>query len=173
MKRIRAQVATAGVVVTLAALLLVTTLSGTASASHKQTPILECVFQDTRTRQWVSLWGYNNSSGSVETIPIGSGNGFSPGAQNQGQPTAFKPGLNHNVFTVIWNGSSALTWTLNGQTASATTTSTKCSTNPVPILAGTDGWSFELPLVLLALGILGVGFCCWRFDLGVAVLRRP
>ena len=41
----------------------------------------------------------------------------------------------------------------------------KCPTDPVPIIAGTDGAFLELPLAFVALGILGVGFCCWRFDL--------
>ena len=147
-------------------------LTGTASASHKQTPILECVFHDTGTGQWNSLWGYDSTSGSVENIPIGSTNYFSPGAQNQGQPTAFQPGTNNNVFTVTWSGSSELTWTLNGQSASATTSSTKCGSNPVSIVPGTNGWFLALPVAFLALGILGVGFCCWRYDFDLIAGRR-
>ena len=57
--------------------------------AHKQNPILECVFKDTGTGQYNSLWGYNNDSGSTETIAIGDGNEFSPAPQSRGQPTAF------------------------------------------------------------------------------------
>lgn len=44
--------------------------------AHKEAPILECVFKDIGTGQYNSLWGYNNSSGSVETIAVGSSNGL-------------------------------------------------------------------------------------------------
>lgn len=172
MARTRA-VLTTGAVITVAAMLLVVgAFSGIASASHKQTPIVECVFQDAKTHLWNSLWGYNNSSGSVENIPIGSGNAFSPGAQAQGQPTAFQPGQNDNVFTVTWSGSGSLTWTLNGETASATTSSNKCATNPVPIIPGTEGWGIGLPFAFVALGILGLGVYSWRADTGLIVARR-
>ena len=174
MTRIRAAFASFVVASLAAVLLLVTTMSGTASASHKQTPILECVFQDTRTHQWNTLWGYDNTSGSVQNIAIGSGNSFSPGAQNQGQPTAFKPGRNDNVFVVTWNGTGTLTWTLNGQSASATTSSNKCATNPVPIVPGTGGWNLALPVAVVALMMLGLGLYSWRFGTGlIAPLRRP
>jgi hypothetical protein len=137
-------------------------MAGTAWAK-KQTPILECVFHDTGTGQYNSLWGYTNSSGSTEKISIGSGNKFSPNPQNRGQPTSFLPGTNHNVFVVTWNGSGSLTWTLNGHDVSATTSSTKCSSNPVPI-AGGGPW-YLLPGALVVIGVVGVGFCCRRFDL--------
>jgi hypothetical protein len=155
-----------------ASVLLVATMSGTASASHKQTPILECVFKDTGTGKWNTLWGYDNTSGSVENIPIGTGNEFSPGAQSQGQPTAFQPGQHDNVFVVTWSGSGTLTWTLNGQSASATTSSTKCSQNPVPIVPGTGNWNLALPVVLVALMTLGLGLYSWRFGTGLFVPPR-
>lgn len=102
--------------------------------AHKQNPILECVFKDTRTGQYNSLWGYYNDSGSVQNTPIGSQNGFSPAPQGRGQPTALQPGTNDNVFTVTWNGVGALTWSLNGHDVSATTGSTACAHNPVSIV---------------------------------------
>ena len=154
-------------------------MAGTASASHKQQPIVECVFHDTGTGQWNALWGYDNTSGSVQDIPIGSGNYFSPGAQGQGQPTVFQPGTVNNVFTTTWSGSGSLTWDLNGQSASATTSSTKCGTNPVSIIPGTDGGFLVFPIAFVALGVLGVGFCCWRYDVDLipgrrrSIARRP
>lgn len=172
MTRRRAGPISVGMAVLAAAVLLAVSMSGVAFASHKQTPILECVFHDTGTGQWSTVWGYHNNSGSVENIAIGSGNYFSPGAQNEGQPTSFQPGQNDKVFVVTWSGTGSLTWNLNGESATATTSSMKCSKNPVPIVAGTDGWGVEVAIVLLALGILGVGYFCWRSDLGLVVHRR-
>jgi hypothetical protein len=124
--------------------------------AHKETPILECVFKDTGTGQYNSLWGYNNSSGSVETIAIGSGNGFTPSPQNRGQPTSFKPGTNDNVFVVTWNGVGSLTWSLNGHNLAATSGSTQCAKNPVP-------W-FGPQTILWVAAILACA--------GIVVLRR-
>ncbi len=124
--------------------------------AHKQTPILECVFKDTGTGQYNSLWGYNNDSGSVENIAIGSSNGFSPSPQGRGQPTAFQPGQMDNVFVVTWNGVGSLTWSLNGHTVSATTGSSQCAKNPVP-------W-FGPQTILWVAAILACA--------GVIVLRR-
>jgi hypothetical protein len=68
--------------------------------AHKQTPILECVFKDTGTGQYNSLWGYNNDSGSVENIAIGSSNGFSPAP-----PVAGSPRLSNRVRTTTSSSS--------------------------------------------------------------------
>jgi hypothetical protein len=124
--------------------------------AHKETPILECVFRDTGTGQYNSLWGYNNSSGSVETIAVGSSNGFSPSPQSRGQPTAFQPGQHDNVFVVSWNGVGSLTWSLNGHNLSATSGSSQCAKNPVP-------W-FGPQTILWVVAILACA--------GIVVLRR-
>ncbi len=136
--------------------------SASASNSNQVTPILECVWHDSGTA-WTSLWGYSNSSSSTQTIPIGSSNSFSPGAQNQGQPTTFKPGTVDNLFTVPFTASDPPAWSLDGTTVSSSPSDKKCSSDPVPIIAGTTGWSGEVPLIFVAIGILGVGFCCWRY----------
>ncbi len=107
--------------------------AGPASASNTK-PILECVFHDTKTGQYNSLWGYWNNSSSVENIPVGSNNNFSPSPQGRGQPTAFQPGTHDNVFSVTWNGSGSLTWTIDNHSDTASTGSKQCATNPVPIL---------------------------------------
>jgi hypothetical protein len=124
--------------------------------AHKETPILECVFKDAGTGQYNSLWGYKNSSGSVETIPVGSSNGFSPSPQSRGQPTAFQPGQHDNVFVVTWNGVGPLTWSLNGHDMSATSSSSQCAKNPVPV--------FGPQTILWVAAILACA--------GVVVLRR-
>jgi hypothetical protein len=124
--------------------------------AHKQNPILECVFKDAGTGQYNSLWGYYNDSGSVQNIPIGSQNGFTPSPQGRGQPTALQPGTHDNVFVVTWNGVGSLTWSLNGHDVSATSRSTQCAKNPVP-------W-FGPQTILWVAAILACA--------GVVVLRR-
>ena len=124
--------------------------------AHKQTPILECVFKDTGTGQYNSLWGYTNSSGSVETIPVGSGNGFTPSPQTRGQPTAFQPGQHDNVFVATWNGAGSLTWSLNGHNVAATSGSSQCAKNPVPLVG---------PQTILWIAVIVAGA-------GIVALRR-
>jgi hypothetical protein len=143
-------------------------MAGTAWAK-KETPILECVFHDTGTGQYNSLWGYNNGSGSSENIAIGENNNFSPSPENRGQPTTFLPKLNDNVFVVTWNGTGSLTWNLDGHSVSATKSSTPCASNPVPV-AGGGPW-YLLPGALVVVGVAGVGFCCRRFDLDLGLRR--
>jgi hypothetical protein len=134
--------------------------AGTASADNggpgSIKPILECVFRDTGTGQYNALWGYtNNYSGSI-TVPAGSGNGFSPAPESRGQPTTFSPGTHDNVFATSWNGSGTLTWSLI-HSATASTGSTACATNPVPI-AGSQ----TLTWALLAVAFVGTDLVAAR-----------
>jgi hypothetical protein len=152
MARLRARAGTL-VMVALVALGAAALMSGVAFAKSEK-PVLECVFHDTGTGQYNSLWGYTNSGGSSDTIPIGSDNAFSPSPQNRGQPTSFTPGDHHNLFVVTWNGSGSLTWSLNGKTATATTSSTACGSNPVP-MTGDLAW-YVLPGALVTVGIAGL-----------------
>jgi len=70
-------------------------------------------------------FGYHNENWEeMPTVPVGSNNYFSPGAEDRGQPTFFQPRRNRFVFTVNvpsdFNGE--LVWTLtspNGETRKA------------------------------------------------------
>jgi hypothetical protein len=123
-----------------------------ASGQGNTSPILECVWHDTRTGQYNSLWGYTNGDSSSDSAPIGSNNNFSPTPQNRGQPTSFSSGQHHNVFVVTWNGSGSLTWNVEGSSVSATSGSAKCATNPVPLLPSPFApWTGAVLLVALLL----------------------
>ena len=133
-------------------------MAGTGIASaHKILPSVACVYHDTGTGQYNSEWSYNNDAGSNTFYAVGGSNYFSPSPQDRGQPTTFLPGQNNNVLTVTWNGSGGLTWTVDGNSATATTSSTKCSTNPVPIVG-------VQTILWVALAIAGTG--------GVVLYRR-
>jgi len=175
MSGLRARGVTAAMILIAGVSLGMVALTGTVSASESGsgsvTPVLECVWHVNST-SWLALWGYANSSGSTQTIPIGARNAFTPGAQGQGQPTTFQAGTVDNLFTVPFVASDPPAWTLDGSTVGSSPSDKKCNSEPVPIVAGTNGWSAELPLIFVALGILAVGFGAWRFDPTMLGLRR-
>jgi hypothetical protein len=163
--------ARAGVLVLLGLVATAVTAPAAGAASRStQTPILECVFHDTGTGEYNSLWGYDNTSSSTEDVPVGSKNKFTPSPHDQGQPTSFSPGRHDNVFVVTWDGSATLKWSLGGHSASAKKTSTACSSNPVPLAGGGSWW--VLPGALLAIGIAGAVFCARRFGLDLGIGNR-
>jgi hypothetical protein len=54
-------------------------------------PILDCVVEN-HDGTLTALWGYENESSKVVTIPVGSDNKFSPSPKDRGQPKLFAPG---------------------------------------------------------------------------------
>ncbi|MBU2491897.1 MAG: choice-of-anchor A family protein [Bacteroidetes bacterium] len=98
---------------------------------EKVSPILECVINN-GNGTYTAHFGYNNPNSVSVEIPIGNDNKFTgTGNQNEGQPTTFEPGRTpyfpNSAFTVTWDGSSNLVWTLNGKTSTASTNSAPCS----------------------------------------------
>jgi hypothetical protein len=87
-------------------------------------PILECV-QDNGDHTFTAFFGYDNSNEEVVYIPVGIKNGFTPGAQNRGQPRIFLKGEHTNVFSVVFDGNN-LTWTLYRGSVTANRNSTPC-----------------------------------------------
>lgn len=84
-------------------------------------PILECV-DDNGDGTYSAHFGYWNPNPSPVIIPVGPGNKFTPLPEDRGQPTTFQPGRTayypNPEFSLVFNGS-PLTWTLNGEIASA------------------------------------------------------
>jgi len=150
-----------GVVVLAVAGFSVAATSAPASASGSVTPVLQCVWHVANT-SWISSWGYSNSTGSTQTIPVGANNDVTPGAANQGQPTSFSAGTQSGVYTLPFDASSPPTWSVNGTGVSASPSDKRCSSDPVPIVAGTGGWTGQVPLVFVAVGIVVVGLYLWR-----------
>jgi hypothetical protein len=89
-------------------------------------PMLECVvFRGGTPEQ--AVWGYRNDNAFAVPVPIGTANGFAPAPADRGQPTQFEPGPWTGVFQTAFGGAATLTWTLAGQTATASSTSTHCT----------------------------------------------
>ncbi len=61
------------------------------------TPIVECVWNNGDGTNTIA-WGYNNPSTDTLYIDFGGKNKMAPGADDQGQPTLFTPGMHHNAF---------------------------------------------------------------------------
>jgi hypothetical protein len=78
-------------------------------------PLLDCLVRNPN-RTYTARFGYDNTTGAVQTIPIGSNNYFTPGKQNRGQATVFQPGRVRNAFSVTFtaNGSNLGVWLLRG-----------------------------------------------------------
>jgi hypothetical protein len=87
-------------------------------------PIVECVSE--MDGGYTALFGYQNENAFTVEIPIGERNGFAPEPVNRGQPTTFEPGHLAPAFEVAFDGQT-LAWSLNGETAAASSTSTRCS----------------------------------------------
>ena len=84
-----------------------------------------------------AVFGYDNGNADAESIPIGEANSFSPGPEDRGQPTVFKPGRVEKAVTVTGIPSSdSLAWTLVWtDTRSATASADfepKCVVPPSP-----------------------------------------
>ena len=71
----------------------------------------QCALRRSATSSTAYL-GYQNPL-SFRYLPVGSQNGFSPGIQDRGQPMEFDGGLKNRAFSVDFNPSQPLTWTLD------------------------------------------------------------
>jgi pimeloyl-ACP methyl ester carboxylesterase len=92
-------------------------------------PVLECVTANTNGT-FTAKFGYLNENSTPVTIPIGSGNRFTPLPQDRGQTTNFQPGRIRFAFEIPFDGNN-LVWTLrspNGsqRTSTASRNSTRC-----------------------------------------------
>jgi len=135
-------------VTTTTTLAPVTTTTTTVPTFDTVTPIVECSFLDTGTGKYNTVWGYRDTVTKDIVVPVGPQNSFDNPSANVGQPTTFKPGREHNVFTVTHKGSS--TWTLTGETATAP--GEPCKTNPVPVVADGAGGLIVIVVVTLLMG---------------------
>jgi hypothetical protein len=130
-----------------------------SAASAKVQPLVECVFHDTGTGQYIAVFGYNNPDAVTKTLAIGGSNNIAPNPADRGQGTTFDPGRHDNTFTVIWNGGGDIAWNLDTLNAHATTNSTACASNPVPA-AGSQ--TIVWLLVVAGAVTLGGGIFEWR-----------
>jgi hypothetical protein len=106
---------------------VVCTITNTLKSEAKPlVPVLECVVFRNGAPD-TAVWGYRNDNDFAVQLPVAASNGFAPGPPGRGQPTTFEPGAWTGVFETPLNGAATLAWTLAGQTATASSTSTRCT----------------------------------------------
>ena len=89
-------------------------------------PVLECVvFRGAAPEQ--AVWGYRNDNDFPVQVPIGAANEFAPAPADRGQPKLFEPGRWTGTFQTPFGNAGTLTWTLAGQTVTASSASTTCT----------------------------------------------
>ncbi|MET0557020.1 MAG: CARDB domain-containing protein [Vicinamibacteria bacterium] len=84
-------------------------------------PVLECVLDEGGTGATTAFFGFDNAAASALGVPVGPANTFTPAPAGQGQPVVFPRGRSAEfpgVFGVPFT-SPELSWTLDGQTATA------------------------------------------------------
>lgn len=85
------------------------------SSGQNVSPAYEGWYRNPDGTFTLSFGYYNRNAAEVVEIPIGKDNFVSPGAQNQGQPSAFHPRRHWGVFGVVVPanfGKKEVTWTL-------------------------------------------------------------
>ena len=89
-------------------------------------PVLECVvFRGAAPEQ--AVWGYRNDNDFPVQVPIGAANEFAPAPADRGQPEWFEPGRWTGAFQTLFGNAGTLTWTLAGQTVTASSASPRCT----------------------------------------------
>lgn len=102
---------------------VVCTITNTRKSELKPlVPMLECVLFRGGTPEQ-AVWGYRNDNAFAVLVPIGDANRFAPAPADRGQPKEFEPGRWTDSFQTPFG----LTWTLAGHTATASSTSPRCS----------------------------------------------
>ncbi|MFL5967182.1 MAG: hypothetical protein ACJ747_11575, partial [Gaiellaceae bacterium] len=121
-------------------------------------PFVKCV--DDHGSTFSAVFGYSNPNEAAVNVSVGSGNSFSPGAADRGQPSTFLPNTVESAVTVTESTGSTLVWsvTAGGVTSSSAGADvafpTHCSTQPplpspkpidifVKCVASTGGTTFS------------------------------
>ena len=103
----------------------------TSAPLPQVSPILECV-ETLGQGQYRAHFGTNVPGPQAQIIPVGTAtdneNTFAPAPIDREQPTSFLPGRTVDSFQVTFDGAD-LTWTLRGQSVTASANSNGC---PVP-----------------------------------------
>lgn len=86
-------------------------------------PIVECV--SSTEEGYTAFFGYENKN--AKAVRLGNKNKLVPGKDNSEQPIVLKQGRQKNVFSIDFKWYGFSKWTINGQSATASILSTRCS----------------------------------------------
>ena len=104
-------------------------------AAQPVEPFVACVVVGPRTIE--ARFGYRNPNAAVVSIDVGAANRVSPGAEDRGQPTSFRPGTTASAFAVAGvDGTQPVTWSVTSggesRSARADASSPRCAGAPLP-----------------------------------------
>ena len=111
-------------------------------------PIVECRWSNGDGTSTIA-WGWNNPSSYILHIDVGAKNKMTPGADDQGQPVNFGPGLNDNVFVTTITGT-VVEWRLGNNRASTSGSTPACPTKPVSMIGNAHALLVGVALMLAA-----------------------
>jgi hypothetical protein len=100
-------------------------------------PTVKCV-RHLDSGQYEAVFGYENGTGVVTSIPVSDENKVVPSSNKDGgQVTYFEIGVVEDAFSLEFNGS-PVSWTVTGHSATASSASPSCPAYPAltPILEG-------------------------------------
>jgi hypothetical protein len=124
----------------------------TAASTGPVTPLLDCVIKHQNTSGWTAVLGYANSSKGPVSYAVGPDNVLTPAQRNGEQPTRFQAGSHPGDFTVEFQTGNSVTWTVAGQSVTATMYSKTCpSSTELP----EDGNGTGPAIALVAAGVVG------------------
>jgi hypothetical protein len=125
---------------------------GTASAQGRVTPVLDC-YVDNRDGSWTAVFGYQNTTSTTVTIPVGPDNKVTPTTYGTPQPTTFAPGLHHGAFSVTVTRGAGPMWHLDQDNLAARKKST--SACPSSTELPSDGNGTGPAIALAVAGVVG------------------
>lgn len=125
---------------------------GTASAAGGVTPLLDCVVKLDGSAGWAALLGYANTGSDTVGYAVGPDNVLEPAARNGEQPTTFEPGSHRGAFSVQFQTGNSVTWTVSGQSVTATMNSKRC---PASTELPEDGNGTGPAIALVTAGVAG------------------
>jgi hypothetical protein len=155
---LRACVAAVGTVAACFAicLALFARASAAATSAVPVTPFLDCVrFNgDQANPIYTAYFGYNNTGPVPFTFTVGADNAVVPGSSDAGQPTTFNVGNYPRSFPVQFDGVfvKAVSWELNGATATASASSPACTSGVTAAASGVASDSATLTGVVIPEG---------------------
>ncbi len=125
---------------------------GMASAAGSVTPLVDCVVKNS-DGSWTAVFGYDNSTGTTVTIPVGLDNYITPRSYGSPQPTTFAPGVHRGAFTVPVQLGEGPVWTVEQRTSAGVVSTTPACPSSTELPATGNGTG---PVIGLAVaGVVG------------------
>lgn len=122
----------AGLLLAVATAAVLAAPAAPAAAADDVDVHVQCVWKNTDGTT-TAVWSYvNHTSGAID-IPPGPDNRMTTAPVQRGQPTHFLPGEHLNAWVITY-AESSLAWHLLSSGDTANNGSTKCASNPVPLV---------------------------------------